>query len=219
MRRPVLLVIPVVALALGATPAAGIFKPKSVSGNLDSDANIEKVVAEKVPDPTDPSDDLLAQTAVDVVDQCGGTELRMRVAGPQDALVELKLVDADTHPGKDVLADLRSGASGRVGEVRLVSWRPNPGDTICAAPHDLFKYRSAHPTHRPPNTVAMSDFVVAVKDFTRRFRGNELRLSEGWATRTDALCCPTYEKLSFYRYVKARDRFVRYHTEVKRNRR
>jgi hypothetical protein len=56
-----------------------------------------------------------------------------------------------------------------------------------------------------------------LKDFTRRFRGNELRLSEGWVTRTDALCCPTYEKLSFYRYVKSRDRFVRYHTELKRN--
>ena len=48
--------------------------------------------------------------------------------------------------------------------------------------------------------------------------GNELRLSEGWAKRTDALCCPTFEKLSFYRYVPARDRYVRYHTELRRNR-
>jgi hypothetical protein len=217
MRRPAILAVLVLALVLAA-PAWGLFRSKSVSGNLDSDANIEKAVAEKVPDATDPNDDSLAQTAVDVVDQCGPSEIRVRVAGPQEALVVLKLVNADTHAGKDVLADLRSGASGRVGEVDLVSWRPNPGAQICAGPHYLFKYNAAHPTHAPPRTVSMTDFVVSVKDFTRRFRGNELRLSEGWATRTDALCCPTYEKLSFYRYVKARDRFVRYHTELKRNR-
>jgi hypothetical protein len=216
MRRPAILAATVLALVLAA-PAAGLFRSKSVSGNLDSDANIEKAVAEKVPDSTDPNDDTLAQTAVDVVDQCGPTEIRVRVAGPQEALVTLKLLDADTHPGKDVLADLRSGASGRVGEVDLLSWRPNPGAQICAGPHYLFKYNAAHPTHRPPHTVAMSDFEVSLKDFTRRFRGKELRLSEGWVTRTDALCCPTYEKLSFYRYVKSRDRFVRYHTELKRN--
>jgi hypothetical protein len=217
MRRPAILAVAILALALAAAPASGLFRSKSVSGNLDSDANIEKAVAEKVPDPTDPNDDTLVQTAVDVIDQCGPTEVHVRIAGPQDALVELKLVNADTHAGKDILSDLRSGASGRVGEVDLVSWRPASG-MPCAQPHYLFKYNAAHPTHPPPHTVSMTDFVVSVKDFTRRFRGNELRLSEGWATRTDALCCPTYEKLSFYRYVKARDRFVRYHTELKRNR-
>jgi hypothetical protein len=217
MRRPAVISAAVLALLLAA-PAVAFFKPKSVSGNLDSDANIEKVVAEKVPDATDPSDDTLAQTAVDVIDQCGPTEVHVRVAGPQEALIELKLLTADTQPGKDILADLRSGASGRVGEVDLVSWRPIPGGTPCAGPHYLFRYRSAHPTHRPPGTVAMTDFVVDVKNFTRRFPGNELRLSEGWATRNDALCCPTYEKLSFYRYAKSRDRFIRYHTELKRNR-
>ena len=217
MRRPAIIAAVALALALAAAPASGLFRSKTVSGNLDSDANIEKVVAEKVPDPSDPNDDTLAQTAVDVIDQCGGTEFHVRIAGPQEALVELKLVDADTHAGKDILSDLRSGASGRLGEVSLVSWRPVAGGTPCEQPHDLFKYNAAHPTHPPPHTVAMADFVVAVKDFTRRFRGNELRLSEGWATRTDALCCPTYEKLSFYRYVKSRERFVRYHTELKRN--
>src|SRR5689334_1431794 len=219
MKRPAILAATLLALALLAAPASGLFRSKTVSGNLDSDANIEKVVAEKVPDPTDPTDDTLAQTAVDVIDQCGPTEFHVRIAGPQEALVELKLVSADTHAGKDILADLRSGAAGRVGEVDLVSWRPVSGGTPCAQPHYLFKYRSAHPTHPPPHTVAMTDFVVDVKDFTRRFGGNELQLSEGWATRTDALCCPTYEKLSFYRYVKARDRYVRYHTELRRNRR
>jgi hypothetical protein len=218
MRRPAILAALILALTLAA-PASGLFKEKSVSGNLDSDANIEKAVAERVPDAADPNDDTLAQTAVDIVDTCGSTGVHVRVAGPQEALVTLKLINADTHPGKDVLADLRSGASGRVGEIRLVSWRPTSGSPICAAAHDLFKYRSSHPTHRPAGTVAMTDFVVSVKDFTRRFRGNELRLSEGWATRTDALCCPTFEKTSFYRYVPARDRFIRYHTDLTRNKR
>ena len=129
----------------------------------------------------------------------------------------LRLVDADTHPGKDVFVDLRSGASGRVGgdPARVMAVR-RPAPT-CAAAHNLFKYSSRHPTHRPPGTVAMADFVASVRDFTRRFPGKELRLSEGWVTRSDALCCPTFEKTSFYRYVKARDRFIRYHTDLRRN--
>jgi hypothetical protein len=217
-RRAAAVVAALAALVLAA-PAAGLFTPKTVSGNLDSDASVEQVKAERVPDPTDPSDDALAQTAVDVVDKCGDTDLVVRIAGPQEALAALRLVDADTHPGKDVLADLRSGASGRVGEIDLVSWRPAASGPMCMTPHRLFKYSSRHPTHRPPGTVAVADFVVAVKDFTKRFRGNELRLSEGWATRTDALCCPTFEKTSFYRYVPSRDRFVRYHTELRKNKR
>jgi hypothetical protein len=217
MLRKIALPLVLLFALLAATPASGLFNAKSVSGNLDADSNIERAEAERVPDPIDPSDDTLAQTAVDVVDQCGATTLKTRVAGPQEALVTLRLLNADTHPGKDVLADLRSGASGRVGEIDLVSWRPASGP-MCAVPHYLFKYRSQHPTHRPAGTVAMTDFVVSIRDFSRRFRGSELRLSEGWATRTDALCCPTFEKLSFYRYVPARDRFIRYHTELKRNR-
>lgn len=199
------------------SPASGLFREKSVSGNLDADPNIEQVKAERVPDPTDPADNDLAQTAVDVLDTCAGTPIQTRITSVQEALVTLRLVDADTHAGKDVFTDLRSGASGRVGEIRLVSWRPQVGGPVCAAPHILFKYSSRHPTHRPPGTVAMSDFVASVRDFTPRFRGKELRLSEGWVTRTDALCCPTFEKTSFYRYVPARDRFIRYHTDLKRN--
>jgi hypothetical protein len=200
-----------------ASPASGLFKEKSVSGNLDGDPNIEQVKAERIPDAADPADDDLAQTAVDVLDTCGTTPLQTRITTVQEALVTLRLVDADTHPGKDVFTDLRSGASGRVGEIRLVSWRPQVGGPICAVPHILFKYSSRHPTHRPPGTVAMSDFVVSLRDFTPRFRGRELRLSEGWVTRTDALCCPTFEKTSFYRYAPARDRFIRYHTDLKRD--
>jgi hypothetical protein len=216
LRRTAIAAVALASLVV-ASPASGLFKEKSVSGNLDGDPNIEQVKAERIPDAADPADDDLAQTAVDVLDTCGTTPLQTRITTVQEALVTLRLVDADTHPGKDVFTDLRSGASGRVGEIRLVSWRPQVGGPICAVPHILFKYSSRHPTHRPPGTVAMSDFVVSLRDFTPRFRGRELRLSEGWVTRTDALCCPTFEKTSFYRYVPARDRFIRYHTDLKRD--
>jgi hypothetical protein len=216
MRR---LVSVAAALALmAAPPALALFKPKTLSGNLDSDPNVEQVKTVRVPDPSDPTDDTLAQTAVDVVDKCGSNTLEVRVAGPQEALVTLKLVNADTRPGKEVFADLRSGASGRVGEIDLVAWRKGPSSQFCAQPRDLFKYTSRHPTRRPPGTVAMTDFVAVVKDFTRRFKGDELRLSEGFAKRTDPLCCPTFEKTSFYRYDRAKDRYVRYSSKVTRNR-
>ena len=71
MRRKVALPLVFLFGLLAAAPASGLFKAKSVSGNLDADSNIETVQAERVPDPSDPSDDTLAQTAVEVVDQCG----------------------------------------------------------------------------------------------------------------------------------------------------
>ena len=125
--------------------ASGLFKEKSVSGNLDADPDIEQVKAERVPDPVDPADDDLAQTAVDVLDTCAGTPIQTRITSVQEALVTLRLVDADTHEGKDVFTDLRSGASGQVGEIRLVSWRPQVGGPVSPRRTSCSSTRAATP--------------------------------------------------------------------------
>jgi len=105
-----------------------------------------------------------------------------------------------------VFVDLRSGASGRAGETRLVAWRG-------CRPRDLFRYDSDRPTRRPHGTVDVSSFALVVKDIERRFKGLELRLSEGFV-----FCCPSVQKLTYLRYDRRSDRYVRYRTrQVRRS--
>jgi hypothetical protein len=203
---------------LVAAPASALFKPKTVSGNLDSDPAVEQLTAVRIPSSVDPGDDDLAQVAVDVLDTCPGGQTDQRVAGPEEALVTLRLVDADTRLGKEALIDMRAGASGRHGLLRLVSLRPGPAGGPCELPHNDFSYLSTRPTRHPRGANALTDFEIAVKDFSRRYRGKEVRLLEGWAKPTDALCCPSFEKTSLYRYDRKTDRYVRYSAKVKRNR-
>src|SRR6185437_923560 len=112
------------------------------------------------------------------------------------------------HPGRPALGRVRAGGRDR---PRLLA-ADQRRHAVCRPALRL------QVQQRAPHTAAMTAFIVSVSAFTKPFRTNELPLSEGWATANDALCCPTSEKLSFYRYVKARDRFIRYHTELKRNR-
>jgi hypothetical protein len=84
------------------------------------------------------------------------------------------------------------------------------------ATRDLFAYRSDRYTRRPRGTVTASTFSVLVKDIERRFRGKELRLTEGFVTRSDAFCCPSVRKSTYFRYDAARDRYVRYRTRLRR---
>jgi hypothetical protein len=69
---------------------------------------------------------------------------------------------------------------------------------------------------RPGSTVTMSTFAVVVKEIERRFRGREVRLTEGFVRRGDAFCCPSVRKTTYLRYDAARDRYVRYRTRVRR---
>jgi hypothetical protein len=214
VRIAALLAIALVALTV---PAYAIFKPKSVSGQLDADPDVEQVKAVEIPSPVDPTDHDLSLVAVDVVDKCNGAPTEQRIAGPEEALVTLRLVNADTRAGKEAFVDLRSGASGRFGELRVVALRPAPpGRSVCRVPHDDFRYSSTRPTHHPRGASALTDFELTVKDLTRRYKGRELRLLEGWAKPTDALCCPSFEKTTLYRYDRKRDRYVRYGSKVTR---
>jgi hypothetical protein len=221
VRRPRLLALLILAvLAAGALPAHAIFKPKTVSGQMDSEPGNEQVTAIELPDPSDPTDHDLSQVAVDVLKTCPSGPTEQRIAGPQEALVTLRLVKADTHPGKEAFVDMRSGASGRFGELRVVSLRRGPaGSPDCEVPHDDFVYKSTRPTRHPRGATALTDFELTIRNFSRRYHGAELRLLEGWAKPTDALCCPSLEKRTFYRYDRKKDRYVRYASKVSRTRR
>jgi hypothetical protein len=205
LRRPAL----VLALSLLlAVPAYGFLGPKTVHGDLDADGVSETVQAVRVDVPDVP--DQFDQTAIQVSDDCGaqGTVTR-RIAGPQDNLVLLRLKRADTRPGREVFADLRSGAAGRLGEARLVAWRN-------CAPRQLFAYRSDHHTRTPRGGNGdISAFFVSVRNIARRYRGLEVALNERFNRPGEPSCCASISKVTYWRYSRARDRYVRYRTKLR----
>jgi hypothetical protein len=198
-----------------AAPAYGFLGPKTVHGDLDADGTAETVRAVRVDVPG--VENRFDQTAIEVSDHCGAQgKVTKRVAGPQENLALLRLKRADTRPGREVFADLRSGAAGRLGEARLVAWRN-------CAPRKLFAYDSDHHTRTPRRGNGdISAFVVKVRDITRRYRGLEVVLNERFNRPGDPPCCGSISKTTRWRYSRARDRYVRYrwdiryHTRVRR---
>jgi hypothetical protein len=200
-----------------ATAAPAFVGPEQRSGDLDGDGDAETVRAARVDLPR--IDDQFDQTDIRVSDSCGGQALDQRVAGPQENLALLKLKAADTRPGLEIFSDLRAGAAGRVGEADLVAWRPAQGFP-CRVPRRLFHYESANPTRAPKGASGgVGSFLVSLRDKTRRYRGLELTLDERFLGARDPACCPRTRKVTRWRYSRARDRYIRYQTRVKRIRR
>jgi hypothetical protein len=205
-------------LAIGlAAPAFGFSGTVNKRGDLDGDSYRELVYTSQVDLPG--VDTEFDPTVINVNDRCdSGDFVDERISGRQDNVVFLKLRKIDTRKGKEVFFDMRSGASARQGESRVVAWRKHSGAT-CRKARDLFKYRSTHPTHAPSGTNGeVSSFDVKVRERARRFRGKEVVLSEVFTRPGDPLCCGTVRKLSYWRYSRKRDKYIRYKTKIKRRR-
>lgn len=211
MRRRLALAA-LLALVLAA-PAAAWVGPEQKVGDLDGDGQGETVSSKRVD--IKGVANAFDQTEVRVADTCAdGRQFDARIAGPQDNLALMRLKSADTRPGREVFVDLRSGAAGRLGEARLVAWRQRAGFP-CRAPRNLFFYKD--PT-RPPRgaTRDVSSFLISLRNIVRRYRGLEIALDERFLRRGDATCCGTYKKVSYWRYSRARDRYVPFRTVVRR---
>ncbi len=203
------------ALALAA-PAFGFSGTVTKEGDLDGDANKETVYTAQVDEPG--VADEFDPTTIHVSDTCGSETIDQRISGRHDNVVTLKLRKIDSRRGAEVFFDMRSGASARQGEARVVAWRKHSG-TPCRRARSLFKYRSTHPTHAPSGTNGeVSSFDVKVRERAHRFRGKEVVLSEVFTRPGDPLCCGTVRKLSYWRYSHGRDKYLRYKTKIQRKR-
>ena len=210
MRPAALTILAVLALAPGAH---GFYEAMSLPRDLDGDGTNETLRTARVQaDPSQPPDDELDGTRVEVVDDCAGGQRATPISGVEESLGFMRAVQADTRPGLEAFIDLRSGASGRAGETRVVAWRL--GTDGCRARRNLFLYRSERPTRRPRGTLEAVGFGLVIRELERRHRGRELVLQEGFARNGDSFCCPSVVKRSYFRYDRVRDRYVRYATRV-----
>jgi hypothetical protein len=195
--------------------------------NLDSDPALERVVARQVCQADDETitvpppacrEDQFPRRRIEVEDSCGGKPFILAISSVQDFVGRLRITNADgTTKRPEIFFDLRSGATGRGGEaqvVRIVDERPG---RECPSEQILFGYPSKSTLGRIPRGAAGRDsWSPALRDLTRRYRGKEIRMSETYVDRNDAFCCPSFERVSYFRFSRPRDRYVRYRTRVER---
>ena len=200
-------------LSLGlAAPALAYVGPEERRGDLDGDGKAE--VVKSLPVKVRGAPDF-QRTRIVVEDECDGALRRQRIAGVQDNLALLRLKRADTSRGREVFVDLRSGASGRLGEARVVAWRTN-GRDACGAPRNLFAYDTDRHTRTPRRgTGDIFSFAVSLRDRVKAYRGLELALEERFYRRGDPAVYGSIRKRTYWRYSRKTDRYVRYATRVK----
>lgn len=191
-------------LLLAAVPAQAVFEEHSRTGNLDGDRARETARTENV---TQRGFD---RTALRIADPCpSGEPYSRRVTGVEDSLARLQLRRADTHPGREVFVDLRSGAAGRAGEARVVAWR-HPEGEVCGVPRKLFHFDSEHPGRRPERGSYLANFGVVVRNASAAHPGLEVVVDQFWARSGEGACCPTIHRRMWHRYSESRDRYVVY---------
>ena len=206
---------PTALLALALCASAVAFQGTvTKQADLDGDAAKETVRSVQV-DLAGVADEF-DQTEMHVNDTCGSTPVDQRISGQQDNLVTLKLRRIDTRRGREVFFDMRSGASARQGEARVVAWRKHAG-TPCRQARSLFRYKSTKPTHAPKGTTGeVSSFEVRVGERSARYHGKEVALAEIFLEPGEPFCCGSVKKVTYWRYGHGRDQYVRYKTKVKR---
>jgi hypothetical protein len=205
--------------------AIGVPVTKTKVVNLDGDPELEQVIPQEVcatfagsADTSACAPDQFPQRRVVVEDTCNGAAYTRVVSSEQEAVIKLRVSNfEDITPRPEIFFDLRSGAGGRVGEIRIVSWEDGPTPGSCPEPRALFRYPSKRTRGRVPKRAKSGDtFDAALREVSKHYAGKELRLRETYVDRNDALCCPSFERITWFGYSAGRDLYLRFRTNVKR---
>jgi hypothetical protein len=171
--------------------------------------------------PCSRSDDIFRTLVVEVVDRCGvpGGERVLTLSRDMETVSLGRIVDADGDGQRRELAfEVRAGAASRAVEAKIVSFRPGP-DGCVAVRRTLFSYPRKDSTGPFPRGGYFSTGSLQIKGYTKRFAGLELRTYESYARGDDPGCCPTWERMSHWRFDRSGDRYRRYATRLVRLRR
>jgi hypothetical protein len=217
---PLALAVVAATAALASADEAG-----PVSANLDADPALERVVSEELcgsadgkphlPQPSCADNEFLQHRVV-IEDTCDAKPYRRVISSVQDTVDRLRVINADGATKRpEIFFDSRSGATGRGGDIRVVRYDPVQGS--CWKPHRLFRYPTPATLGPIPRGAAGRDsFSAFLRNFSRRFSGREIRVIETYVDRDDAFCCPSFRRITYFRYRSEPDRYVRYQTRVKR---
>ena len=211
MRRVVTTVL--LALAVAA-PAAAFDRAITRQADLDGNGDRETVRVRGFRAPDSQGD--FQRTQVLVADDCPSGRVSMRIAPIHDNLERMRIRRADTRRGREIFLVLRDGARSVLGEVRLVAWRRTSGQP-CRRPRALFRYDSDHHTRTPRGgTGDIASFTTSIRDITRAYAGLEIAIDERFQRPDDPPSFGTIKKVTYWRYSRGGDRYLRYRTVLRR---
>jgi hypothetical protein len=160
--------------------------------------------------------DLFPRRRIEIENTCAGKPLILAVSTVQDTVDRLRIVEADGATARpEIFFDMRSGATGRGGEaavVRLGDERPGACTTVSM----LFRYPTRSTLGRVPRGASGHDSWSPVLLPARVGTSRRIRLTETYVDRNDAFCCPSFKRVTLFRYSRKRDRYVRGRTHVMR---
>ena len=158
--------------------------------------------------------DVLRSLYVEVADDCSGGEHSFPLSREMDFMSLAKIVDADGDGQAHELAfEARAGATGRGVQAKVVAFRPGPGGCV-AVRKTLFSYPQPATIGRRPHGTTFASGQIAIKDFAPRLRGLELRTSETYARPGDPGCCPSYRRVTYWRFVSSSQTYRPYRTKL-----
>lgn len=164
----------------------------SVTANLDSDAHRERVASVEVRDEFD-----YVQHRIVLEDDCRNFAL----SRAYDQVARLRAAEIDDVTARrEVHFELRSGAAGRAGLTRVVRLDRAPDG--CSRPRVLWTYSSTRPVPGPPRGYYVANYGATV-------RRGRIRLHEYLARNDQPPIAARRERISTWRYDRARGRFTR----------
>jgi hypothetical protein len=212
------LALAIPSLAVGQV----VTTPKVV--NLDGDPVLEQVipqevctsVASRVAAACTP--DQYPQRRIVIEDTCNNAPRAVVVSSVQDTVDRLVITNLDgLTPRPEIYFDMRSGASGRVGDTRVLRWDDPVAAGTCERVRTLFRYPSRKTRGKVPRGARYRDnYGVRVKELSKRYAGKEIRLTETYVDRNDPFCCPSFKRTTYFGYSGGKDAYERYSTRVKR---
>lgn len=173
------------------------------------------------PPPCSRADDVFRTFVVEVADPCtGGDGERVLTLSREMEYVSIgRIIDADRDGrARELAFEVRAGASARGVQAKIVSFRGGAGGCVRVR-RTLFSYPRADSVGRRPRGTSFSTGSLRIGNFSRRYAGLELRTIESYARGSDPGCCPTWERTTYWRFDKARDRYRAYRTKLVRLRR
>lgn len=186
---------------LAAAPTAPA--APSIVANLDRDRPWERLsVRGEAP----------ARRHVVLTDWCHTERVEHALTRSWDSIDLLRVRELDGATRQpEILIDARGGAGGHVGVVKVVRLTGHG----CPTARTIFRFSTAEPSYGGLGTV---NFSVRARNFVARYPGKELRLeAELMAPGDVALCCPSRERVKFFRYDRSRGRYVPYRSFVRAN--
>ena len=214
------------ALAAAQRPSQPLDRP--LLADLDGDGANETVRARETAcfnardtHPPPCARDDLRTFVVEVADSCaaGPREVALTLSREMEYVSIGRLIDADRDGhARELAFEARAGASARAVQAKIVSFRAG-ADGCIAVRKTLFSYPRHDSVGRRPRGSSFSTGALQIKDFTKRHAGLELRTVESYAGGGDPGCCPTWERTTYWRFERARDRYRTYRTKLVRLRR